>query len=164
MDKISHAELLGILDYNPETGVFSWKIPRPKIRVGNIAGSLHHKGYVHIELMGKHYAAHRLAWFYVTGEWPKDQIDHINMNKSDNSFKNLREATNGQNRANTNKSINKTGFKGVSYHHWMTKKPYQAAIRHNKKTIYLGCFKTAEKAHEVYKEAAIKFHGEFARF
>ncbi|NDE62306.1 MAG: HNH endonuclease [Cyclobacteriaceae bacterium] len=159
---ITHENLKAILNYNSLTGVFTWASPRPKIRVGQKAGYLHKSGYFHIEIKGKYYAAHRLAWFYMTGKWPKDQIDHINRNKTDNRFENLRECSNGQNRANS-KTANKHGLKGISYKKWMTKKPWQAQITHKKRVIYLGCFASAEEAHSAYCSASEKLNGIFSR-
>jgi hypothetical protein len=160
---ITHAKLTEILSYDAAAGNLVWRKPRPKIRVGQIAGSKHHKGYINLEIDGKHYAAHRLVWFYVTGKWPKDQIDHINGDKADNRFENLREATNGQNRANT-KNCNKHGLKGVRRLAWMKPdgKCWQAQITHNKKVTYLGCYYTKEDAHSAYCDAAKRLHGEFA--
>lgn len=158
---INHDELLEMLHYNPNTGIFTWAKKRQKIKAGSVAGSLHKSGYMHIEVKQKGYAAHRLAWFYMTGEWPKEQIDHINRNKSDNRFGNLREATNSQNRSNTEKT-NKHGLKGVCHKKWLKQKPWQAQITHHKKVIYLGCYSTPEEAHQAYKDAAIKLHGVFA--
>ena len=143
---MEHSYLTSILTYSPETGEFQWAAPRPKVKVGQKAGYLKkNKGYIYIEIDGKSYSAHRLAWFYVTGNMPIDQIDHINRNKSDNRFENLREATHGQNRANS-KSTNKHGLKGVRLLPWMKNagKCWQAEITHNKKVIYLGCFATKE--------------------
>ena len=157
---ITHTELIQILHYDPETGIFTWAKPRPKIRVGNQAGYKHHKGYINLEIDRKYYAAHRLAWFYYHKKWPKNQIDHINRIKSDNRISNLREANNSQNRANS-KTTNKNGFKGVTHHKWMTKKPYAANIKHDNKQIYLGCYATPEEAYAAYCDAAKKLHGEF---
>lgn len=162
MEKISHDELLSILSYDENTGNFIWIKPRPKIRVGEKAGHLHSRGYVYLEIYGKHYAAHRLAWFYITKEWPINQVDHINMVKSDNRFCNLRQATNGQNMSNR-KVMAKSNLKGVVFLKWMKEKPWKAQITHNKKVHYLGCFKTKEEAHSAYCAAAIKLHGDFAR-
>jgi hypothetical protein len=163
MEKISHDELLRILRYEKDTGLFFWNAPRPKIRVGQQAGYLHHKGYVNLEINGKHYAAHRLAWFYCTGKWPTDQVDHINCDKSDNRIDNLREAANGQNQTNT-QIRNKLGCKGVIYRKSLKQKPFIAKIRHSKKDIHIGCFATLEEAADAYKDFAKKLHGEFARF
>jgi hypothetical protein len=161
MKDIDHSYLLEILHYDPDAGVFQWAKPRPKIRVGQRAGTLHHRGYIYLEIDGKHCAAHRLAWFYVTGERPAKQVDHINRDKSDNRFFNLRLAEHGQNRANSRHN-NKNGFKGVTHHKWLKTKPYQAQITFQKKVIYLGCYATPEEASAAYKEAAERFHGEFS--
>jgi len=162
MEKISYKDLIRILHYDPDTGIFRWAMPRPKVRVGEEAGYIHRKGYRCIELFGKHYAAHRLAWFYVTEQWPNALIDHKDCNRSNNAFANLRQATNGQNRANS-KHNNKNGYKGVTHHAWLKEKPYQAQITFQKKVIYLGCYATPEEAHAAYKKAALDLHGEYAR-
>lgn len=161
---ITHEELTKILKYDPETGNLHWNHPRPKIRVGDKAGYLHHKGYTNLEINGKHYAAHRLVWFHVTGSMPSKAIDHINGNRSDNRFENLREASNGQNRANSI-TTNKHGLKGVRLLPWMKEsgKCWQASIKHNNKVIYLGCYYTKEDAHSAYCDAAVKLHGDFFR-
>jgi hypothetical protein len=153
--------LRSILDYNPETGIFLWALPRRKAKVGNEAGYIKkNKGYRYIEIDGKTYAAHRLAWVFVNGKEPKNFIDHINGIKSDNRIKNLREATNGQNRANS-LTNNKYGLKGVSYKKWIKKNPWMAQITFNKKVIYIGCFPTKEEAHKAYCEKAKNLHGDF---
>lgn len=158
---MEHSYLKHILSYDPEKGVFYWLQPRPRIKVGVIAGSLKKKtGYVSIEIDGKEYAAHRLAWFYITGKWPENQIDHKNRIRNDNSFSNLREATNGQNRANT-QSSSKHGLKGVSLKKWLKDKPWEARITFEKKVISLGCFATKEEAHEAYCKEARRLHGDF---
>jgi hypothetical protein len=157
-----HKYLTEILHYNPITGIFTWAISRPRINIGQIAGCVHkNKKYRYIEIDGKSYAAHRLAWFYVYKEFPKEQIDHINRIKDDNRIENLREATNAQNRANS-KTNNKHEMKGVSYHPWIKNNPWEAKIRVNKKDIYLGCFPTKEAAHNAYIIAAKRYHGDFA--
>ena len=160
---ITKIYLCEILRYEKQSGKFFWAKPRPRITVGSKAGYVKkNKGYRYIEIDGITYAAHRLAWFYVYGVWPRNQIDHVNGKRDDNRIENLREATQGQNRANS-KHNNKTGFKGVSFKAWLKEKPYQAQITVNKKVIYLGCYKTPQEANEAYKIAAIKLHGEFAK-
>lgn len=161
---IDHATLTSILRYDPITGNLYWNQPRPKIKVGAKAGSLHHKGYVNLEINGKFYSAHRLVWFFVTGAMPNGIVDHINGNRSDNRFENLREATHGQNRANS-KHNNKTGLKGVRFLSWVPegKRRWAAGITHNKQVTYLGSFHTKEEAHSAYCEAAKRLHGEFSK-
>ena len=150
-----------ILSYNPETGVFTWLQDRGRAKAGTGAGNVHKRtGYVRIDVSGKYYSAHRLAWWFHYGVQPEDQIDHINRDRSDNRICNLREATNGQNRANT-KSSSVHGLKGVSFKPWLKEKPWEARITKDRKVISLGCFATKEEAHEAYCEKAKEFHGGF---
>lgn len=106
--------------------------------------------------------AHRLAWLYIYGEWPIDQLDHINRNTSDNRIENLREATQSQNNANrsANKSKKYSPLKGVSF--YPDSKRWTASIRINNKNRHLGCFDTAEEAHAAYVAEADQVFGEFA--
>lgn len=158
---MEHSYITNILSYCPDTGVFTWAKPRPRIVVGRVAGAIHKSsGYITMEIDGKHFAAHRLAWFYVHGVMPSEQIDHINRDKTDNRISNLREATNGQNRSNTISS-SKHGLKGVSYKKWLKEKPWEARITFNKKVRSLGCYATKEEAHEAYCMEAKRLHGEF---
>jgi len=156
-----------ILDYNPETGIFKWKnlstaTPQRNAQwAGKIAG-YPHKGYQRININGAHHRAHRLAWLYMTGEWPKEEIDHRNNEKNDNRFLNLREVVRNENAKNRLKSCNNTsGVKGVSYR--KESGLWRVRIMVDKKPIHLGDFKNIKEAGEVYKEAALKLHGEFAR-
>lgn len=155
---ITAEEVRALLDYDPDTGVFRWRVPRVGRRAGSIAGNKNGPGYWQISLNYKRYAGHRLAWLYVHGSWPPAEVDHINMNKTDNRICNLRSATREQNRHNTTLSKrNTSGFKGVSFHRKMGK--FQAC--HRRKS--LGYFSTAEEAHKAYARAAIAVAGEFAR-
>lgn len=99
---IDLATLHRVLEYSPETGIFIWKEKiSQKVLVGNAAGTTNAiLGYVIIALYGKQYYAHRLAYFYMTGKWPQNQIDHINGTRSDNKWLNLRAATSSQNKMN----------------------------------------------------------------
>lgn len=112
---ITQSELKELLHYDPETGVFTWLISVSNVKTGAIARDYSH-GYLRVSIKGKRYYGHRLAWLYMTGEWPKHQIDHINHVRCDNRFKNLRCATNSENHKNTpRRKDNKTGITGVSW-------------------------------------------------
>ena len=158
-------ELNEFLNYDPDTGQFTWKTRRGRIRAGSIAGSLHkHTRYVHIKINGKSYQSHRLAYKMFYGSDPVDMLDHIDCDKSNNRIANLRDATNAQNKINTGPPKNNTsGFKGVSANSDSSKKPWAAQIIINKKKIHLGRYKTKEEAALTYEKAAKELYGEFVR-
>ena len=112
---LTQERLKELLHYDPETGVFRWKVDRPKgVKIGNKAGTLDQDGYRKISLDGKRFYAHRLVWLYVHGEFPFDQIDHKNRVPDDNRLVNLRQATSGENRANS--KTTHLGMKGAYFH------------------------------------------------
>lgn len=99
---LSQVELRSQLHYDPDTGIWSWLAPlkHSKMKPGDIAGRLTQAGRWQIRLAGEFYYASRLAWLYMTGDWPIDQIDHINRDRADDRWCNLREATQSQNSYN----------------------------------------------------------------
>lgn len=153
-----------IVRYDPETGKFFW-LRETKNHIGKVgceAGSIMVTGYAKIAIDGRDYKAHRLAWLWMTGEWPKDRIDHKNRNKSDNRWENLREATCTENKANQVVSKNnKLGVKGVKFD--KKSRNYSATIRKHRHSYFLGKFSTIDDAKRAYAEAAINLFGEFAR-
>jgi hypothetical protein len=157
---IQHEKLLSILVYEPTTGNFYWTIDRcNNAKRGARAGSVNSKGYRVINLEYHRYKEHRLAWFYMTGEWPIE-IDHINRIRSDNRWCNLRNATRIENARNMGTSkYNKSGFKGVRWNKQNRK--WQAKAKVNGKQIYLGFFKSIEDAANAYKDFAKSEHGAF---
>ena len=153
---ISLERLKQLLHYDPDTGVFTRLVGRSNQPAGYVAGCAERERYVCIHLDYRKYYAHRLAWFYVTGAWPKDGIDHKNGNKQDNRFANLREADqviNVQNRTRNNKN-NTSGFTGVDLRYGK----YRAQITANGKLVYLGMFETPERAHAEYLSAKRRLH------
>jgi hypothetical protein len=159
---ITQSELKDVLNYDQDTGIFTWKKRTgSRAAVGNIAGSLRKDEYSRIEISKKKYLSHRLAWLYIYGKFPNDDIDHINGNKSDNRIINLREATCNQNNCNRNiQKNNKSGVKGIYKHNQYEK--WVAAIRINKKRIYLGVFDNLELAKLVISKARNEYHKEYA--
>lgn len=135
---ITQKELKSKLQYNPDTGVFTW------VKRNVVAGSLNNTGYIHIKINQKAYLAHRLAWLYIYGEWP-NIIDHISGNKIDNKINNLRNVTHRQNLQNSNNHRNGK-LVGVKKQN----NKFQARITINKKQIYLGTYDTAPEAYEKY--------------
>ena len=159
---ITQEELQSKFNYDPDTGIFTRKYTYSKFLKGSEVGCKDSEGYLVISFTNKCYKAHRLAWLYVYGEFPKYNLDHINGNPSDNRILNLREANESQNGFNRKLSKNNTsGYKGVTFSKKSNK--WQAAVTVNKKLKYLGQFEDLEFAALVAKEARIKYHGEFAR-
>jgi len=146
------------LDYDAGTGVFIWKIrPSKAVKAGDVAGCVEKRiGYITVGIGGRVYKAHRLAWLYVYGSWPKGLIDHINGNKADNRIDNLRDVLADGNSQNVRKPNrrNKSGFMGVI---WFQNK-WRASMSVNGKSKWLGDYSTPEEAHQVYLEAKRKYH------
>lgn len=157
---VTLAHLQHRLHYAPTTGVFTWRNPN-KYRseyAGRVAGSLHTMGYIHIYVDGKAYKAHRLAWFYVYGEWPVLDIDHMNGDRADNRIENLREISRSGNAENRHRARegHATGLLGVV---WRARnRKYEARISVGGKYLYLGLFRTAEEAHAAYLTAKRVHH------
>jgi len=150
---LTHDRLLELLSYDPETGVFTHKRKRG-YRGGEIAGTYGKERYWMIGVMGKVYGAGRLAWFYVHGVWPTNEIDHKNQVKTDNWIENLRDVTGQINKQNQHRphKDNKLGIMGVS----KNSNRYTAQIGR----VKLGYFDTAEEAHQVFVAAKKKLHPE----
>ena len=142
---ITQDKLKQALNYNELTGVFNWRDSRRRIKKGDVAGSDNGSGYLRIQVDGKSYKAHRLAWLYVYGYFPENEIDHKNRVRYDNRIKNLRESSRQCNMRNKTIAKNNTsGVTGVRYnrktHMWHGK------ITVNYKAIYLGQFWGMEEA------------------
>lgn len=163
------------VSYDRASGILTWK-KRPLQHfknahgmntfnskcAGKVCGSKTINGYTSLCLDGNRYLAHRIIWKLITGADPTENIDHLDTNKRNNAFTNLRLASKQENAFNQGKSPrNKTGFKGVSFD--MARNKYYASICTGGKSISLGRHETAELAHMAYCKAAETFHGEFAR-
>ena len=159
------AQVKGVLDYDPETGIFRWKHrdrDRPNggfTRSGHIAGSVYPCGHRYISVAEGKYPAHRLAWLWVHGVEPAVHIDHKNGNADDNRICNLREADTSQNIWNSRRRKKK-------YPRGVKRQPkyegYAASIVVRGKYHHIGTFKTAEEAGAAYRAKAVELHGEFA--
>jgi hypothetical protein len=160
---ISGKRLRELLSYDPETGLWEWIVPRPGSRKSREAGTLNKvDGYRRIMIDGRLYLAHVLAWFWMTGEWPEDEVDHRDTDRANTRWENLRDATHAQNQWNANKrQDNTSGFKGVSYHRPSGK--WWARLGVNGKRHSLGLHDTREAAHAAVVRAGEEFHGEFLR-
>jgi hypothetical protein len=154
---LTQERLKELLDYDQETGIFVWKEPITNISVGVVAGTLNDQGYLIIGLDNERYRAHRLAWFYVYGKWPDNQIDHRDHNRSNNRIKNLRDFTHSENNQNQicaqdkNKSTKLLGA-------YPNGSGFMARIQVNGKDKYLGTFRSPEAAHAAYILAKRELH------
>ena len=160
--RVTQERLREVLNYDPETGVFTWRVPRQGTGgVGSVAGRVNPgNGYIDICIDYRRYLGHRLAWLYMTGEWPTNDVDHKDRIRTNNAWSNLRAATRAQNLANAGKRRgSKTPYKGIQK---AGKSGWQALITVRGVRRCLGTYRTPEQAAEAYKAASIKFNGEFA--
>ena len=158
MSELTVEKLKEHLSYNSDTGIFH------RINSSAKVGTLTPKGYLKIHLLKKSYQAHRLAWLYVHGIMPEDQLDHENHDKTDNRIENLREVSNQENLKNQSmRSTNTSGFVGV---YWDNKQEkWSSQIMVDAKCIFLGRFKSKQGAIKARKLANVKYgfhknHGE----
>lgn len=151
-------KLKSLLTYDPETGDIRWRVDRAaNAKAGDIAGAINEKGYRRIEIEGKVYRAHRVAFAFMTGFWPV-AVDHKNRVKTDNRWDNLREATTLQNNRNRDPQRNNTsGWAGVDRH----KNRWRASIRVGGKKIHLGAFVNKADAVSARIAANAKYFGAF---
>lgn len=156
------ARLREVLHYDPETGIFTRKVrTAQRHQVGDradfIVTSGGQKGYYRVTVDSVRYMAHRLAWFYVHGAWPVEDIDHWDGDRGNNRIGNLRDVTNQINRENMRKARkdNKSGFLGVTTH---APGVYRASVHKDGKRIHIGLYDNPEEAHEAYLVAKRKHH------
>lgn len=154
---LTQERLKELLHYDPETGVFTWRVRRGGIKPGSAAGSVSPQGYVRINIGGHLYLRHRLAWLYSRGSWPDQDIDHINGVYGDDRVGNLRQCSkseNGQNRPARQPSV--SGLIGVSWK--ISHKKWRARITLNLKSKTLGYYNSKEEAHAAYLSAKSQLH------
>lgn len=161
----SYDRVAQLLTYDPLTGLFAYKVPRPGPGPkpgAPYAGSQGGRGHRQIRIDGQPYYAHRLAWLLHYGAWPVLSIDHIDGNPSNNKIANLREASQDLNvRNQCRRSDNSSGFKGVAWHKQARK--WRAYISVNGRQFSLGLHDTAKAAAETRRKKGELFHGEFFR-
>lgn len=149
-------DLKRLLCYNPDTGVWTW------LSSNKIAGNVQKNGYRYISINRKLYQSSRLAYLYMTGEWPENIIDHIDGITDNDKWSNLRPATLSENQYNkVIPSHNKSGIKGVFWE--KRSQRWVARIRKENKTIYSGYFQNKEDAIAARMKAEITYHGEYRR-
>lgn len=157
---LTQERLKELFNYDPDTGKFTRRDCGRTWKAGSVAGSLNKTlNYFYIEIDRKKYKASRLAWLYVYGEMPKNDIDHINRIRTDDRIENLRDVTKSYNMKNCAvKKSNTSGFLGVSF--CKDIKKWRARIKKDGKVLSLGCFVNPEDAHNEYKKASIALYPE----
>lgn len=149
---LNASRLRELLHYDQETGVFTRKERTSnRIEIGSIAGTLRPDGYRKISLLHTSFLAHRLAWLYVHGEWPKEQIDHINGRRADNWIANLRDIAGGKNVENqhvAHKRNKSSGMLGVTWD--ARKKKWVAQICVKRQQTHIGYYATPQEASDAY--------------
>lgn len=155
---LSAERLRALLNYEPETGAFHWINGRPGVARGSEAGCVCKNGYIYISVDGVKHLAHRLAWLYMTGQWPKGEIDHRNGERTDNRFSNIRDVSirvNAENRWNP-QGQTRSGRRGVSWHDHSRKWRVRINVRGVEHRI--GMFDTVEEASAAYVQAKRQMH------
>lgn len=151
-----------LFNYNPDTGQFiRLKTLSRRTKVGEVAGTTDTHGYVVITLCGKKYKSHRLAFLYMTGSIPDGEIDHINNDRADNSWKNLRHASSGQNRCNSPAKKRKSSkYKGV----YLIKRSGRWGVKICKdyEKVFVGSYTSETAAAKAYNNKAKELFGEYA--
>lgn len=168
MAKVSHDKDDGYRQASNEiefiNGKPYWKAYKRGAKKGSVAGTLDKAGYRVVCVGGYNLLAHRISWFISHGYNPDLSIDHIDGDKDNNDFKNLRPAEFHQNQKNMKKPVtNTTGFKGV-YRNTGRGKPFCAQVKHKGKKYYLGRFDSATEAKMAYDKKAMELHGEYYRY
>ena len=137
---LTQSALKEMLSYDPKTGLFRWLSTRSGIKADGAAGYINPKtNYCVITVKNNTFKAHRLAWLYVYGEWPINDIDHINQNGSDNRIENLRDVNRIEN--GRNHSLSRTNTSGITGVCWNTRtKIWHANIRIGSRNIHLGTY------------------------
>lgn len=160
--RIDSEELRRIIEYDPETGILRDKGVRTRGVKGRALGNHDKDGYLLLKVYQVTYKAHRLAWLYVHGEWPKNEIDHINGVKDDNRIANLRDVSQSFNQHNILEAMknSKSGVRGVRR---LSSGSWEANIRHQGKRVRLGTFGSINEAGKAYQQARLRLHAGFIK-
>lgn len=139
---LTQKQLKELLNYNFNTGIFTWnKYRSHNARKNSVAGSLTSHKYISIVIFNKPYSAHRLAFLYMTGKFPTNQVDHINHIRDDNKWENLRETTHFENQKNRSLSPkNTSGICGVIKYKRTSENKWCSQIKVNQRCIHLGYY------------------------
>jgi hypothetical protein len=159
---LSQARLKEVVNYDPLTGILTWLSTRGRCVYGSEAGTIRWNGYKRVQIDSRTYAVHRLIWLYVYGEWPEEDLDHIDADRSNNRVDNLRLASRSQNLMNRDKSPrNTSGYKGVSLDKKRNK--WDARITAYGRQHCLGLFDNKLDAYKAYCAKEKELFGSYIR-
>ncbi len=167
---LSQSVVKALFSYDPEEGLLRWRNPsgrHGRIAAGSVAGGPNKEGYRYVSINGRFYRGSRLVWLYMTGQWPKVQVDHKDRDTGNDKWDNLRLATGTQNRANAGKQKSKkrkptSMLKGVQAVPKAKSIRYRAIATRDGVREHLGYFDTEDEAHAAYLKRSKELHGEFA--
>lgn len=165
-EPLTQDTLVDLLHYDEEAGEFFWRKDgargaRGHVKAGKRAGSLHRSsGYRMLKINGRRYSEHRLAWFYVHGQWPAGDLDHVDGARANNRIVNLREASRSQNIFNSKLVRSSSGVRGVTWN--KRERRWKANLKKDQQVIHLGTFETLPDAIAARAEAAKRHFGDFA--
>lgn len=156
-----YAKAIRVLEYDPQTGIVKHCVNHGRAKAGHVAGTQRHDGYSVVWLDGKLHLMHRVIYLMMTGQWPTQQIDHINRDPSDNRWCNLRAVSPRENiinrRSYKTRPDNTSGYVGVSF--MRQNKKWKAVLNTNGNRRYLGIFATAEEAANARSHAQHELSG-----
>jgi HNH endonuclease len=148
-----------LLNYDQTTGIFTWRVDRTsRTKAGDVAGYLHHRGYIMLHIDGRQFLAHRVAWLYYYGSFPQGVIDHRDGRGTQNWIANLRDTTQEINTQNRREAAPHSKIGRLGACRATGRGNFRAQIGVGKKKVHLGYFNTAEAAHEAYLEAKRRLH------
>lgn len=168
LSDLKASEVRALFTYDKDEGILRWRNAsgrHGRYPAGSRAGSPNADGYLQVRVNGQSYRTARLIWLYVTGEWPKHQVDHEDRNPANDKWENLREATQSQNKANSGKykaEKASCSLKGVQAVQKRKSIRYRAIATKDGVRRHLGYFDTPEQAHAAHLKASEELHGEFA--
>lgn len=157
---ITQERLKELLHYDPNTGVFTWATKASRnVVVGRVAGSSSEGSYHVVRLDKQRFQAHRLAFLYMTGEWPEHDVDHINGVRTDNRWANLRDITRATNIQNQRAAHSDSAVEFLGVYYNKARRKFVAQIKpQGQANKYIGGFDTAEEAHAAYLNAKRELH------
>lgn len=158
---LTYDKLRELLEYDPETGLWTWLVSVNKRPYGSLAGTVSVHGYLIITFAGVKYRAAKLAHLYMTGEWPSDEMDHIDKDKLNDRWVNLRVASRSENALNRDlQSNNVSDARGV---HWDSiRGKWFAQVKKGGINHFCGRFDNIGEAIAARDAAAMTLHGDFA--